>query len=223
VGHAPPARIPDALTRPEAAAIRTAALPDHHHRAGDTHDRAGGARDRALILLLLEAGLRANEAAHVLWDDLNPAHLTIKVRVGKGNRERVVPLPSGTWHELLSCRPHTHRWDDTPWDGEPPWFVVWPLTRPDALVPISTRQVQRIVARLAAAAGIPPGRCTPHTLRHTYASQLLEEGFATRHIQLLLGHRRLSSTEIYTHVTPWDLIAKIRQRPRTPAQLSLIA
>lgn len=211
------------MTRPEAAAIYQAALTGHDHPAGQTHDRAGGRRDAALVLLLLEAGLRANEAANVLWEDLNPQNMTIKVRVGKGDRERVVPLPSGSWAQLLACRPHTHEYLDTPWDGEPPWYVVWPLRRPESLAPISTRQVQRIIGRLAAAAGIPNGRCTPHTLRHTYASQLLEEGFSTRHIQLLLGHANLSSTEIYTHVQPWDLIQRVRSRARAPAQLSLIA
>lgn len=81
--------------------------------------------------------------------------------------------------------------------------------------PVSVRYVEQMVARMKKRAGIPPGTtCTPHVLRHTFATELLDEGFTIREVQDALRHADLSSTQVYTHVLDTNLRRKITRRKR---------
>jgi integrase/recombinase XerC len=152
-------------------------------------DRAA-ARDRALIELAYSAGLRLAELIGLNHGDLDLGAAVVRVR-GKGRRERIVPVGRAALtalrHYLDSERRISGRRDE-------PIFAGLAGRR------LSGRTVQRAVRRrlgqVAGGLGV-----TPHALRHSFASHLLDNGADLRAIQELLGHRSLASTQIYTHVT----------------------
>jgi integrase/recombinase XerC len=152
---------------------------------------AAGRRDRALVELLYASGLRVAECCGLDLDDLDRRRATVRV-LGKGERERVVPVGEaalGALDDYLAVRG----------EGSGPLFRNVRGGR------LTTRSAHRIVRRLARAAGITR-RVSPHTLRHTFATHMLGEGADLRLIQELLGHRRLSTTQRYTHVSPEHLM-----------------
>jgi site-specific recombinase XerD len=112
---------------------------------------------------------------------------TMLVREGKGGKDRELPLHDETAWALQTYLA-------TRVDSQPALFLSRQRTR------ISARQIQRMVRAVADSAGITK-RVTPHKLRHTFATLLLERGVDTRVIQELLGHESLSTTQIYTYVT----------------------
>jgi integrase/recombinase XerC len=157
-------------------------------RMGDGPDDRALVRDRALLELAYSSGLRVSELTGLHHGDLDRSARLVRVR-GKGRRERIVPLGASA---LTALERH---------------LIEAPASRPDApLFPgargksLSNRTVQRVVRRrlshVAAGLGV-----TPHALRHSFASHLLDRGADLRAIQELLGHRSLSSTQVYTHVT----------------------
>jgi tyrosine recombinase XerC len=151
-----------------------------------------GQRDRALLELLYASGLRVSELVSL---DLNQINLdTSEIRVwGKGSKERVVlmgkPATEALGNYLEQSRPKLL--------GKKKNNAIF-LNRYGQRLP--ERSVQRILADYAAKAGIEK-RVHPHILRHTFATHLLDGGADLRVVQELLGHARLSSTQIYTHVT----------------------
>lgn len=146
---------------------------------------ASRARDLAMLELLYASGLRVSELAGLDVADLDPDASTVRV-LGKGARERIVPYGSMAARALDA-------WlgERGPYDG--PLFVNARGGR------LTTRSIAAVVTRRARAAGIGR-RVSPHTLRHTFATHLLDAGADLRAIQELLGHRRLSTTQRYTHV-----------------------
>ncbi len=143
----------------------------------------GRDRDLAILELLYASGLRVSELTGLDVDDLDRAESTVRV-VGKGRKERIVPFGSRAARALERCLARRERG---------PLFVNARGGR------LSTRSVRVIVRRAARAAGITR-RVSPHTLRHTFATHLLDAGADLRAIQELLGHSRLSTTQRYTHV-----------------------
>jgi len=143
----------------------------------------GRERDLAILELLYASGLRVSELAGLDVDDLDRAESTVRV-VGKGRKERIVPFGGSAARALERCLAGRDRG---------PVFVNARGGR------LSTRSVRVIVQRAARAAGITR-RVSPHTLRHTFATHLLDAGADLRAIQELLGHSRLSTTQRYTHV-----------------------
>ena len=148
----------------------------------------GGAareRDVAILELLYATGLRVSELAGLDVDDVDRAGLTVRV-LGKGRKERIVPF-GGRAAQALDA------------------YLGGSATRRGALFTnrrggrLSARAIHTIVRRSAAASGIAR-RVSPHTLRHTFATHLLDAGADLRVIQELLGHSRLSTTQRYTHV-----------------------
>jgi integrase/recombinase XerC len=146
------------------------------------------ARDRAILELLYSSGLRVGELSGINTDDLNIRESLIKVR-GKGNKERIVPVGSKAIDSLKS-------------------YIVERIllkSKNTALflnrlgTRLTDRGVRRIVVKYAKALSIQ-GRIGPHTLRHTFASHLLQGGADLRVIQELLGHSSLSTTQKYTHL-----------------------
>jgi integrase/recombinase XerD len=152
------------------------------------------ARDRAMVFLLYATGLRVSELVGLSTNELDPASRLVRVR-GKGEKERIVPF-APVAGEALENYLHTHR------------SLLHPLA--DHLFVnhrglVLTRQsFWKILKDLALEAGIPSS-LSPHGLRHSFATHLLAAGMNLRSLQILLGHSDLSTTQIYTHVTPEHL------------------
>jgi integrase/recombinase XerD len=149
-------------------------------------------RDRALIELLYGAGLRVSEAVGLERGDVDLEGRAVRC-IGKGDKERVVPLGSQAVEALRRYlsrgRPYLDR------RHRPELFLNaqgGPLTRAGAFL---------IIRKLAGKAGLDPERVHPHLLRHSFATHLLEGGADLRSVQEMLGHADLGTTEIYTHVS----------------------
>ncbi len=149
-----------------------------------------GLRDLALAEVLYGSGLRVSEALSLTVDDVRTDRGFVRVR-GKGNKERLAPLSTAAKERVLEYLGLRH---ELAIDLEEGALFVGvrggPLTR---------REAQRIIARLAIHAGIGQD-VHPHTLRHSFATHLLQAGADLRSVQELLGHSRLSTTERYTHL-----------------------
>jgi integrase/recombinase XerD len=167
-----------------------------------------GLRDRALIEVLYATGLRVSELVHLKAADLNleAGYLTC---VGKGSKERIVPLGDQAikWvtRYLREGRGPLLKGRTSPW-----LFVNGP--RGDALTRVG---FWKLLKRYGAAVGIAR-ELSPHVLRHSFATHLLEHGADLRAIQMMLGHADLSTTQIYTHVLEARLRAvydKFHPRP----------
>ena len=146
---------------------------------------------RTLLMTLYGAGLRRSEACQLKVRDIDSQRMVLRVEQGKGGRDREIPLSP----TLLTALRQYYRWMR-------PKTYLFPGThhgwRADA--PITTKVIWEAVRLAARKAGIDK-RVTPHTLRHTYATHLLEAGADLRTIQLLLGHADLSHTTVYLHLS----------------------
>ncbi len=153
--------------------------------------KALGVRDAAMLELLYAAGLRVSELVMVGITDVNLQACFVRV-LGKGSKERVVPIGQAARKKLdvylVSGRP-------TLLKGRPsPYLFVTRSARP------MTRQgFWKVLKQASRKAGISYN-ITPHTLRHSFASHLLERGADLRSVQVMLGHADISTTQIYTHV-----------------------
>ncbi len=150
-----------------------------------------GVRDRALLEALYATGMRASECLGLRPEDVN-FNAGYVICTGKGRKQRLVPLgaEASTWmaRYLKEVRPlHTRRRDS----GR---LFVNPTGRP-----LSRQSLWTIVRRAAVAAGVRR-RVSPHVLRHSFASHLLEGGADLRAVQTMLGHADISTTQIYTHL-----------------------
>ncbi|OGF04037.1 MAG: hypothetical protein A2W00_11695 [Candidatus Eisenbacteria bacterium RBG_16_71_46] len=177
-------RLPRRLPRTLPALDLGAALD----RLGDADPAAR--RDRALLELAYSSGLRLSELTGLNRGDVDRAGGLLRVR-GKGRRERIVPVGDRALRALAAYLAGEGRAASP---GDAPVFLGARGGR------LSGRTVQRAVRRrlLDVARGL---RVTPHALRHSFASHLLDRGADLRAIQELLGHRSLASTQVYTHVT----------------------
>lgn len=157
----------------------------------------GALRDRALLELLYAAGLRVSEALGLDGDDLDLDGGSVRV-VGKGDRERVVPVGDVAvdWlrRYLVTGRPALAAADRVRGARGGPVFLS------DRGRRLGRNHAWFAVKRAAAAAGLS-AHVSPHTLRHSYATHLLEGGADLRVVQELLGHASISTTQIYTHLT----------------------
>ena len=145
-------------------------------------------RDAAALEVLYGAGLRVSELAGLTWDDLDLDGGTVRV-LGKGRKERRVPLGRRAVEALRRHREASFG------DGRRAVFAGRAAGRP-----LSTRQVQRLVGR-ALARVAEGGSVSPHALRHSFATHLLDAGADLTAVQELLGHASLSTTQVYTHVS----------------------
>ncbi len=173
--------LPRALSRE--SATRLVEAPDTR--------RPAGLRDRAALELLYATGMRASECLGLRLEDLN-ASAGYVICTGKGSKQRLVPVGAEalTWvrRYLRDVRPgHTRRRDS----GR---LFVNPRGGP-----LSRQSLWTLVRRAAAAAGLTR-RVSPHVLRHSFASHLLEGGADLRSVQAMLGHADISTTQIYTHL-----------------------
>jgi integrase/recombinase XerC len=171
---------------------------------------AMGLRDRAILETMYSAGLRVSEVVGLNDGDLDAENELIRVR-GKGRKERLSPL--GTY-ALRALR----KWLEK--------RVLSPKEAPGAAAPmfvnkfgrrLTTRSVARMLEKHLQITGLD-GRTTPHTLRHSFATHLLDRGADIRSVQELLGHKSLVTTQIYTHVSTAGLRAAYQKaHPRAKA------
>lgn len=156
-----------------------------------------GARDRAVLLLMYGSGLRIAEALSLTGRDAHPGEV-LQV-TGKGGKQRMVPLLPIT-RAAIADYVRTCPWPLGPSE---------PLFRGAKGGPLSPGMVQRAMAQARRALGLPD-TATPHALRHSFATHLLQEGADLRSLQELLGHASLGSTQIYTRVDAASLMANYR-------------
>jgi len=150
-------------------------------------------RDRAMLAILYASGLRASEVTGLKVEDLN-THLGVLRVLGKGNKERIVPIAETAIYAVTQYLAHER----------PALLKNGPaaellLSRSGR--PLSRRDVHNVVRRYARRAGLPAA-IHPHTLRHGFATALLQNGADLRSVQTMLGHADIATTQVYTHVDP---------------------
>lgn len=157
--------------------------------------KARNLKHRALLMLLYSSGLRVGELVRLRPEDLDLDRSVLQVRGGKGAKDRHTLLAR---RAVEALRTYRAAYATGPW--------LFPGARPERH--LTSRSVQRVVTRAARAAGITK-HVTPHTLRHSFATHLLEGGTNLRVIQELLGHTSARTTQIYTHVAS-STLASVR-------------
>jgi integrase/recombinase XerD len=173
-------QLPTVLSRAEARAVIDALRNPTH---------------RAMIMLLYASGVRVGELVRLRPGDVDRDRGLLRVRGGKGGKDRYTLLSPMA---VEAVDRHLSRWELR--DRKLPW--LFPGARPESHV--NPRSVQKVVARAGRKAGLEK-RVTPHVLRHSFATHLLENGTDLRYIQQLLGHASSRTTEVYTHVSRRDL------------------
>ena len=159
-------------------------------------------KHRCVLMITYSAGLRISETAHLKSTDIDSKRMLIKVR-GKGAKERYTLLSKVALETLRDY-----------WKYYRP--AEWLFPGNPASKPISSSSIQRIFKKAKQQAGIIKA-ATTHSLRHSFATHLLEAGVGLHHVQLLLGHRSPKTTTIYLHVTRKDL-ARIASPLDLPVQ-----
>lgn len=155
-----------------------------------------GLRDRAIIELLFSSGLRVSELANLNRDHVNTKRREFMVR-GKGQKDRPVFIGEAT-------ASHVEDYLKTRLDNLPPLFLSYSRNNLSSNTGdyrrLTPRSIQRIITKYAKLAGITK-HVSPHTMRHSFATDLLMNGADLRSVQSMLGHSNISTTQIYTHVT----------------------
>jgi site-specific recombinase XerD len=185
-------KLPKILTRDEARALLAA--PNVRYPTG--------LRNRCMLELMYRAGLRVSEVCALKPRDVDLAKGTIRIHDGKGG--------DGTaYFDAETLRLLIDQWKGRRRTLPKSDFLFCTLVGGK----VSTRYMQQMTGRMAKRAGIT-ARCTPHTLRHTFATELLDEGANIRQVQEALRHSDVSTTMIYTHVLDTQLRSIIRKRKR---------
>ncbi|WP_299326602.1 tyrosine recombinase [Parasphingopyxis sp.] len=160
-------------------------------------DKPLALRMAALVELLYGSGMRASELVALPRSSVRPESPFLILR-GKGGRERLVPISDRAQAAVARWREHV------PSDSR--WLF------PSRTSHLSRIRLYQLVKELAAKAGVPPDRVSPHVLRHAFATHLLEGGADLRTLQTLLGHADIATTQIYTHVESARLVALVNAR-----------
>ena len=169
---------------------------------------AQGLRDRAILETMYSAGLRVSELVGLRDGDIDRYEQIIRVR-GKGRKERISPLGSFAIKAISQYESKRTRHDQAEKLGREAPVFVNRFGRQ-----LTTRSVGRMLEKYIAQAGLDT-RTSPHTLRHSFATHLLDRGADIRSVQELLGHKSLTTTQIYTHVSAANLLSVYeRAHPR---------
>ncbi len=158
---------------------------------GRPTDRTVAARDTAILETIYSCGLRIAELSGLRGADFDRPQALLRVR-GKGRKERLVPVGS---HAVRALDLYWGEIGRPPGPGEPLFWRGWEDPRP-----VPPRTLQHRLKRYLRAAGLDP-ELTPHKIRHSFATHLLDAGADLRGVQELLGHAQLATTQVYTHVT----------------------
>ena len=166
----------------------------------------GNLRHRTLLAILYGCGLRVSEVTQLKVSDIDSARNVLRVRHGKGRKDRQTLLPAKLL-ELLRCY----------WRNQRP--TDWLFPSADSTRPISPKAVFLACRKAAQKAGISKP-VHPHSLRHAFATHLLEAGVNLRTIQILLGHANLETTARYLHVA--DVAVRTTASPLDSLDLDLV-
>jgi integrase/recombinase XerC len=148
-------------------------------------------RDAAILEVIYSCGLRVSELCRLCAGDIDWSEQVVRVR-GKGKKERLVPIGAPALEAIRAYWRHR----TGPVEGNRAVFSA----RPAKATPLSPRTVQLRLKKYLSSAGLDP-HMTPHKLRHSFATHLLDAGADLRSVQELLGHAHLVTTQIYTHIT----------------------
>jgi len=193
-------RIPEVLTESEQKVLL--AQPNPRYPTGE--------RNLLIMRIMLDAGLRLSEAINLKWVDLDLMTGKLHVKQGKGGKDRILWLGE---EDLELLRHWRERQAQVV--GYAPEHVFTTLDGK----PLQPRYVQAMVARYAKRAGIQK-RVTPHTLRHTFATDLLRECGNVELVRRALGHANLSTTQVYVHLVDTDLEQALKSF-RVPAAVAV--
>jgi len=149
---------------------------------------------RMCLRMIYACGLRLREGTQLQVTDIDPQRMLVRVRQGQGGKDRYVPLADRTLQLLREDWQHVRS-------------RLWLFPARHRPMPVSATSLQKTFKAVVRQSGIPK-EASIHTLRHSYATHLLERGVSLRVIQELLGHRSLRTTARYTHLTPptWDVV-----------------
>jgi len=178
-------KIPEILTATEQEALL--AQPNPRYPTGQ--------RNRVMLKLMLDTGLRLSEAINLRWKDLDLNSGKVMVRQGKGAKDRTLWTGEANLVDLINWRER-----QTEKVGQSTEYVFTTLEGG----PLDPRYIQRMVKRYAVKAGIEKN-ISPHTLRHSFATDLYRETTNIRLTQKALGHANLQTTQIYTHIVDEEL------------------
>lgn len=187
-------RLPKFLTREQTEALLAAPLEElrvARERSDKKVDPLPYLRDAAIQETIYSCGLRVSELCGLQAEDIFWGEQIVRVR-GKGRKERLVPIGQPALRAIEAY------WKELPFTpgGDLPVF----FSRPRTDKPVYPVLVQGRLKRYLAAAGLDPA-ITPHKLRHSYATHLLDAGADLRSVQEMLGHSNLATTQVYTHLT----------------------
>jgi integrase/recombinase XerC len=188
-------RLPKFLTKQQMEALLVAPFEllkiQKEKKAGRPISQIAALRDVAVLETIYSCGLRVSELCGLRVDDIDWSEQIVRVR-GKGKKERLVPIGKPA---LMAIQNYWNTFKQPPGGASPIFFAETKKRAP--LAPV---QLARRLKQFLAIAGLDPG-LTPHKLRHSYATHLLDAGADLRSVQELLGHAHLVTTQVYTHVT----------------------
>lgn len=194
-----PSLSPDKIKLPKVSRKQVTFLHyDEVKRLIDTIDISTeeGLRDRAIIELLFSSGLRVSELVNLNRDHINLKRREFMVR-GKGQKDRPVFISD-------SAAEHVQNYTEMRIDNLPPLFLSYSRNNISNMTGdyrrLGARSIQRMISKYARLAGITK-HVSPHTMRHSFATDLLMNGADLRSVQSMLGHSNISTTQVYTHVT----------------------
>ncbi len=191
----PEKRLPKFLTKQQMEALLIAPFEllkvQKVKKAGRPVSQPAALRDVAVLETIYSCGLRVSELCGLRVDDIDWSEQIVRVR-GKGKKERLMPIGGPA---LMAIQDYWHTFKQPPVGASPVFFAE--TKKPAPLRPL---QLARRLKQFLAIAGLDPA-LTPHKLRHSYATHLLDAGADLRSVQELLGHAHLVTTQVYTHVT----------------------
>jgi len=163
-------------------------------------------KHKAMLMITYSSGLRASETAHLKITDIDSKRMMVRISQGKGGKDRYSILSQTTLQHL---RQYWRKYHPT----------EWLFNGAEKNDPISTNSIQQLFYKAKKRAGITKP-ASVHTLRHSFATHLIEAGTSLHHVQLLLGHRSPTTTTVYLHVSRLNLAQVISPLDKTVKQVS---
>lgn len=178
-------RLPKFLTEKQIILLLETPKQEYEKQAIDAF---ACAKDTLVLELLYGGGLRVSETANIQYKDIEEENKAIRI-LGKGNKERLCPIGQKAWESLIYFKNNFAR------ETNPSSYILINTSGK----PIGVRAIQVLLKKYLRLAGLPMD-ITPHKIRHSYATHLLNNGMDLRTLQKLLGHNSLSATQVYTHL-----------------------